>query len=285
MPLWFKRLLFRIWNRWFGEPLRKIEAESMAFRASAAGQGLDVKLIAVAIVAAACLTIQNYTASPERVVTFCGWVAEQCSGPDAKQEVVGTLLGWSTEQGPRLTWFGTCLILTYTILPLITIKFFFRESLLDYGLGIRGVVADWPVYAAFAAIMIPLVFLFSAEQRFQEHYPFYRIQSRDQVGAVFYRWEVIYAIQFMSLEFFFRGFLVHGTKHRFGAYSVFLMVIPYCMIHFQKPWPETCGSILAGVGLGVVSLVTRSVWPGAALHIFVAWGMDFSSLWRKGMIG
>lgn len=279
------RLLLRIWNRWFGEPLRKVEAESMAFRTSEASKGLDAKLIAVVIIAAACLTIQNYTASPERVVTVCGWVAERVSGPEAKQEVVGTLLGWSTEQGSRLTWFGTCLILTYTVLPIIAIKFFFRESLLDYGLGVRGVVADWPVYAAFAAIMIPLVFLFSAEQRFQEHYPFYRIQSRDQVGAVFYRWEVIYAIQFMSLEFFFRGFLVHGTKHRFGAYSVFLMVIPYCMIHYMKPWPETCGSILAGVGLGVVSLATRSIWPGAALHIFVAWGMDFSSLWRKGMIG
>ena len=275
----------RIWNRWFGEPLRKIEAESLAYRASEAGQGIDWKTITVVLVAAASLTIQNYTSSPDRVRTFCGYVAEQFSGLEARRDVVETLNEWSIDKGARLTWFGVCLIITYTVLPLVAIKLLFREKLLDYGLGIRGVIADWPVYVAFACIMAPLVFLFSAEQRFQDHYPFYHIRSRDEVGPVFYRWEVIYAIQFMALEFFFRGFIVHGVKHRFGPYAVFVMVIPYCMIHFQKPWPETCGSILAGVGLGVVSLVTRSVWPGAALHIMVAWGMDISSLWRKGMIG
>lgn len=278
-------MLQRIWNRWFGEPLRKIDAESLAFRASEAGQGIDWKTITVILVAAVSLTIQNYTSSPDKLVPVCGMIAERASGPEARKQIADTLNDWNSDKGARLTWFGICLILTYTVLPLTAIKLLFREKLLDYGLGIRGVIADWPVYVAFACIMVPLVWLFSAEQRFQEHYPFYRIQSRDEVGPVFYRWEVIYAIQFMSLEFFFRGFIVHGTKHRFGAYAVFVMVIPYCMIHYLKPWPETCGSILAGVGLGVVSLVTRSIWPGAALHIMVAWGMDFSSLWRKGMIG
>jgi hypothetical protein len=45
------------------------------------------------------------------------------------------------------------------------------------------------------------------------------------------------------------------------------------------------GSILAGVALGLVSLVTRSIWPGAFLHILVAWGMDASVLFRRGLIG
>jgi uncharacterized protein len=278
-------LLSKIWNRWFGEPLRKVEAESLAYRASEAGQGLDWKTITVILTAAACLTIQNYAAAPDRLTPLCGFVAERTAGPEARIQVVGTLIDWTKDQGARLTWFGICTILCYTVLPLIAIKLLFREKLLDYGLGIRGVIADWPVYASFICIMVPLVCLFSAEERFQNVYPFYRIQSPSEVDRVFFRWEVIYAFQFMALEFFFRGFMVHGTKHRFGAYAVFVMVIPYCMIHYHKPWPEACGSVLAGVGLGVVSLVTRSIWPGAALHIMVAWGMDFSSLWRKGMIG
>src|SRR5205823_2959644 len=126
-------------------------------------------------------------------------------------------------------------------------------------------------YLSFALLMIPLVWVCSWETRFQETYPFYRVHSRDDLGPVWVRWEVIYAIQFIALEFFFRGFIVHGTKHRFGAYAVFAMVVPYCMIHYQKPLPECCGSIIAGVALGMVSLVTRSIWPGAALHIMVAW--------------
>jgi membrane protease YdiL (CAAX protease family) len=278
-------LFLRFWDRWFGEPLRTIEAESLAYRLSDAGRGLDWKTITVILTAAACLTIQNFAGAPDRLTPLCGFFAEHTYGPEARREIIETLNAWTLDQGIRLTWFGACSILTYTVLPLIAIKLLFRESLLNYGLGIRGVVADWPVYFAFACIMAPLVFVFSAEERFQQIYPFYRIHSRDEVDRIFFRWEVIYALQFVSLEFFFRGFMVHGTKHRFGSYAVFVMVIPYCMIHYHKPWPEACGSILAGVGLGVVSLVTRSIWPGAALHIMVAWGMDFSSLWRKGMIG
>lgn len=277
-------MLLRIWNRWFGDPLRKIEADSIAFRLSEAGQRLDVKLLVVVLTAAACLTIQNFTIAPDRLTGLCGYYAELMDGPEARREITSQLHQWTQDSGTRLTWFGICSILTYTVLPILAIKLLFREKLLDYGIGIRGVIADWPVYLAFALIMIPLVWSCSGAERFQEVYPFYRVRTRDDVGPVFYRWEVIYAVQFMALEFFFRGFIVHGTKHRFGAYSVFVMVIPYCMIHFHKPWPEAVGSILAGVGLGVVSLVTRSIWPGAALHILVAWGMDFSTLHRRGYL-
>ena len=61
------------------------------------------------------------------------------------------------------------------------------------------------------------------------------------------RWELAYGLQFIGLEFFFRGFMVHGTKHRFGFYAIFVMMVPYCMIHFRKPMPETCGAIVAGM--------------------------------------
>ena len=276
------RFLLAIWDRWFGEALRKVEAESLAYRQSDAGQRLDVKTITVVLTAAACLTLQNYYSSPDRLGPLAGWVVGVVSGPEAAGEVRKTLQEWTATQGPCLVWGGAVAVLTYAILPGLVIKLWLRGRLTDYGIGIRGVIADWPVYLVFAALMLPLVWFFSADERFQGMYPFYRIHSRDQIGAWFARWEVMYALQFLGLEFFFRGFMVHGTKHRFGAYAVFLMVVPYCMIHFHKPFPETIGSIFAGVGLGLVSLVTRSVWPGAALHILVAWGMDFSCLARQG---
>jgi membrane protease YdiL (CAAX protease family) len=85
-------------------------------------------------------------------------------------------------------------------------------------------------------------------------------------------------LQFVSLEFFFRGFMLHGCRRRFGAYSIFAMTIPYCMIHYHKPLPETFSAIAAGVILGYMSLRTRSIWLGAALHIAVAWTMDAAAL-------
>ena len=49
-------------------------------------------------------------------------------------------------------------------------------------------------------------------------------------------------MQFWSLEAFFRGFFIFGLRRRFGYYSVIIMTIPYCMIHFNKPITETLGA-------------------------------------------
>lgn len=270
-------VLARVWERWFARPLRVVEADSLAYRQTA--PAFDGKTLTVVLVAAVSLVAQNYYSNPGAVLPLVKWAL----GTDA--DAVVTLASWENSQSARLMWFALMAFTLYAVVPGFVVVVFFREKLTDYGVGVRGVVADWPVYLAFAAVMVPLVYLCSALPRFQEVYPFYRVTSRADVDAGLLRWELAYALQFIGLEFFFRGFMVHGTKHRFGAYSVFLMVIPYCMIHFHKPVAECFASIVAGVALGVVSLVTKSVWPGAGLHILVAWGMDTSVLLRRGMIG
>ncbi|HVJ80534.1 MAG TPA: hypothetical protein VNC50_05645 [Planctomycetia bacterium] len=63
-----------------------------------------------------------------------------------------------------------------------------------------------------------------------------------------------------------------------------MMTLPYCMIHFGKPLLETMASIGAGLILGGLSLKTRSIWLGAALHVYVAWLMDALALYRKGFL-
>ena len=68
---------------------------------------------------------------------------------------------------------------------------------------------------------------------------------------------------------------------RLGPYVIFVMTIPYCMIHFGKPIQETLGAIVAGILLGFMALKTRSIWLGAALHIAVAWTMDGLAVWGK----
>ncbi len=278
-------LVRRVWDRWFAAPLRRVEADSLAFRQSPAGRRFDGKTVTVVLVAAVSLTLQNYFGNPSSVVPLLKWAATLAGRADAATDAAATLTRWGTDQQARLLWFALSAFVLYAVGPGLIVLFVFRERLTDYGAGVRGVVADWPVYLVFALVMTPLVYLCSGVQRFQDVYPFYRVSSPDEVDSGFVRWELVYALQFIGLEFFFRGFLVHGTKHQFGAYAVFLMVIPYCMIHFHKPVAECFGSILAGVGLGVVSLVTRSVWPGAGLHILVAWGMDASVLARRGLIG
>jgi membrane protease YdiL (CAAX protease family) len=104
------------------------------------------------------------------------------------------------------------------------------------------------------------------------------------IGWTFLCWELIYFIQFFALEFFFRGFLLHSLKPALGPYAIFVMTVPYCMIHFGKPMPETFAAIFAGVFLGWLSFRNGNIWLGLALHCFVAFSMDILALFNKGLL-
>jgi membrane protease YdiL (CAAX protease family) len=126
--------------------------------------------------------------------------------------------------------------------------------------------------------MLPLVWMVSYTQQFQQSYPFYKLHYPNSSMNHFIAWQCFYFLQFLGLEFFFRGFMVHALKNRFGFYAIFIMMIPYCMIHFGKPWPETLGAIFAGIILGAMSLKSNSIWFGVLLHYSVAISMDLFSL-------
>jgi membrane protease YdiL (CAAX protease family) len=277
-------LLSRRWERWFAEPLRKVEAEALAYRLSDAGRRTDWKTPAVLVTAAVCLILQQYASTPGQIVPAARFVAALADSPDAARAAEAALERWAYDPLVSRVWWAATAVLTYAVLPVLVLKVGLRGRLSDHGLKVRGVLNAWPLYLAFVAVMVPLVWVFSAEARFQQMYPFVRFATAESVRADLWKWELAYAAQFVGLEFFFRGFVVHGTKHRFGEYAVFVSMVPYVQIHFQKPMPEATASLVAGVVLGYMSLVTRSVWLGAALHIGVAWGMDCACLYRRGLL-
>jgi membrane protease YdiL (CAAX protease family) len=256
-------------------PLQRVEKDAQIYRMSTEGKGPDVKLVAVLIMTAVALLLQRYV----DVKDFCRWGAQWVKW-----------LNWPFAPGRdsefwRLTDWAIICVTTYFVLPALLLRYGFRESLRDYGVKLGGALAGWPLYVAMFVIMVPLIFWMSRLPRFQETYPFYRLAPEQPLWPIFWCWEALYAMQFISLEFFFRGYLLHSLKHRFGAYAIPVMMVPYCMIHFTKPMPEACASIVAGLVLGYMSLRTRSIWLGAALHITVALSMDFASLWRQGRFG
>lgn len=184
----------------------------------------------------------------------------------------------------RLIYWASNVIFFYVIPPFILIRFVFKEPFAAYGLGLKGAFKDYKVYGGMLLVMIPLVLFFSRTESFQSRYPFYDLSEGESLYPNLLIWELVYFLQFFALEFFFRGFMLHGTKQRFGYYSVFVMTIPYCMIHFGKPLPETVAAIVAGIVLGTFSLKSRSIWLGVAIHYSVAITMDLCSLWQKGQL-
>ncbi len=238
----------------------------------------------VLITVAVSLTLRQYVFNPEHRVRqadtlrflgmndLAGWWIQFLE--DSEDEHLHWLAAWS------LGW-----TMAYFAIPALVVKLLLRERVRDYGVKLKGALRGLWIYGIMFAVMIPLILIVSRDAHFQETYPFYHRRASASLWPRFWIWEVLYGLQFVSLEFFFRGFLLHGVRHRFGVYSVFAMMVPYCMIHFGKPMPEAFASIIAGIALGVMSLKTRSIWLGAAIHITVALSMDFASLWRQGLLG
>ncbi|MFO7368648.1 MAG: CPBP family intramembrane glutamic endopeptidase [Bacteroidales bacterium] len=123
----------------------------------------------------------------------------------------------------------------------------------------------------------------------QDYYPlFYRY--RGHVFAEVNNWplwtailtyEIPYALDFINVEFFFRGFLVVGFTRYLGPHAVLPMVAAYCALHFGKPMTEAISSIFGGYILGVISYHSRTIWGGAIIHAGTAWAMEIVGfLWR-----
>ena len=110
------------------------------------------------------------------------------------------------------------------------------EPLSAFGLSWAGLRGHERAYLVLFLLALPLVVVASMRPSFQDVYPFYRHASRSAIDFVL--WEALYALQFVSLEFFFRGFLLHTLKRDLGAYAIFVAVVPYCMIHFRSRCPR-----------------------------------------------
>lgn len=166
----------------------------------------------------------------------------------------------------------------YFVVPALIVRVVFGMPLRAFGLTMRGFGRHLWIYTLLFIPVGGLVLMVAGTPEFQAKYPFYH----SPLGwADLLIWEAFYALQFVSLEFFFRGFMLHGLKDRLGRFAIFAMIIPYAMIHFSKPMYETVGAIGAGAILGTLSLRTGSIAGGAFIHIAVAISMDLAALGHR----
>ena len=141
-----------------------------------------------------------------------------------------------------------------------------------------------PLYAVLLAVSVPFVVVASYTGAFQAKYPFYDLAAGEGLWPNMALWWVVYGLQFAALEFFFRGFMIHGLSGRLGYMAVFVMVVPYNMLHYGKPLAEAVAAIAGGAVLGSLSLRSRSIWWGVAVHVGVAGTMDVAALVHKGFL-
>ena len=179
---------------------------------------------------------------------------------------------------PYQFW-GISSLVIRVLAPVAVITIILKESPRDWGFRFSGQWEHLRPYVWFLAAMLPVLFLASSLGSFQAKYPLYSFAIEG--GWHFWGFQIFYGLQFLGLEAFFRGFIVFGLYPRLGVYAVPVMVIPYTMIHFGKPAPETFAAILAGFILGYLALKSRSFLWGWMLHWGVAITMDLLVIGRE----
>lgn len=235
---------------------RAIDSETERGPSDAGSASLTVLVVLVTCCVA--LTLQEYVGGTNSFARFF---------PDERGKYweLTTFVWWS---GWRVTG--------YVIIPMIAIALIPGQRIRDYHVSFRGFWRHAWIYLALFAAIMPAVVLASKTESFRHTYPFYRFANRSHFDL--WMWQALYAAQFISLEFFFRGFLLQGLRRALGSNAIFVMIVPYCMIHYGKPMTETFGAIGAGLILGTLAMRTRSIWGGVLIHIGVATTMDVLAL-------
>jgi hypothetical protein len=134
-------------------------------------------------------------------------------------------------------------------------------------------------YLILLACMVPLIVFASTQSDFLATYPKFKnisfytgTASNPWVHRLLY--EISYGIDFITIEIFFRGFLVLAFAHFVGKDAIVPMAAFYCVIHFGKPLPECISSFFGGLLLGVLVHKTQTILGGLIVHLGIAWLME-----------
>ncbi|HET9957899.1 MAG TPA: CPBP family glutamic-type intramembrane protease [Polyangiaceae bacterium] len=190
--------------------------------------------------------------------------------------------------------FGIGLLLL-VVTPCLLIRFWFRESPLDYGLGLPKPGA-WPFTLVSTLVLgvfaVPSMYFASRDAGMRATYPFYR----EFAGlGEFARYEAGYLLFFVTIEFTFRGYLLFGLYRiqdsmtasapstdmgargplLFGRYSVLVSMLSYTAWHLGKPLPEQYGTLIWGLITGTLALRSGTIWHIVIVHFAMNVWLDY----------
>lgn len=173
-------------------------------------------------------------------------------------------------------FYWPALVVVTVILLVICWRIFNREQNF-YGIKTKGI--NWRPYLLMLLIMLPLIAAASTQPDFLAVYPKMQVIT-DVYRADGIQWwhkllfELSYGSDFITIELFFRGFLVLAFMKWAGKDAILAMALFYCTIHFGKPLGECISSYFGGMLLGIIVYNTRSIFGGLIVHLGIAWMME-----------
>ena len=234
-----------------------------------------------------CLLLLHYAKYSSNLDTLLQLLASGQHLPQNHYEDRLNANGWAELCG--YAWWTFIHLIAFVLIPFAVIRWLLSPQasaaeqgslkIADFGWHWNSTAAHWRGYLLLLSPVLVFVVLVSMGEDFVNHYPFYRSAGRSWLDLIL--WECLYLSQFVFLEFFFRGYMLNALRPAVGANAIWVMCVPYMMIHFPKLWLEATGAILFGLFLGILALQSRSIWGGVLVHAGVAVSMDIAALLRK----
>jgi hypothetical protein len=177
-------------------------------------------------------------------------------------------------------WAGAFLLV---VVPMILIKYVYKQSYSDYGLGIppkgRRSLAFWS-FVTLTLLSVPAFYLGAQDEGMRQLYPFFKSFSSP---GEFIIYELTYLPFFIAIEFIFRGYLLFGLAgvrdeeirkagggipgvFYFHKYALLIQMLSYTAWHLGKPLPELWGTLFWGLAAGTLAYASHSIWPIVFSH-------------------
>ncbi|MBX9782190.1 MAG: CPBP family intramembrane metalloprotease [Chitinophagaceae bacterium] len=169
-------------------------------------------------------------------------------------------------------WMGGFL---FTVPVLMLLYYLFEQK---WNLYFIKKTNSFTPYLVLLLCMVPLLLFASAQTSFQQVYP----RSKDVAMALgnsatpfhYIFFELGYAMDFITIELFFRGLLIATVSRVLGIRCIIPVALFYFSIHLGKPMLEAISSFFGGLILGAVSYETKSIWGGWMVHFGIALLME-----------
>lgn len=152
-------------------------------------------------------------------------------------------------------------LLLFAAVPLFVIVFGFRDRPSRYGVRL----GDWRwglgLMLVGCALMTPVVLWFAAQPDARAYYA----PSWSTLPDVL----ITNAVDLVSAEFLFRGFLMFALVRAIGPIGVLVATLPFVFSHLTKPELELFSTLIGGMAYGWLAWRTGSILWGAIAHTYI----------------
>jgi membrane protease YdiL (CAAX protease family) len=156
-------------------------------------------------------------------------------------------------------WVST--FLYFGVFPVLIILAVLRKNPLGFGLG-AGSPRIWGFYVIVICLAAAAILYASS---FSTALQSYYLDEEFN----FFTYLLTNIMILSASEFLYRGYLLFGLKEKFREGSILLQMVPFALLHLNKPELETISTIITGILLGYVAYRGKSFWPAFIIHLFI----------------